>query len=183
MAYDFSVFKQELEDVREWLAKEFSSIRTGRATPTLLDSVFVDSYGTKTPIAHVASVTTESARSLRITPWDKGQIKAIEKAIAAANLGVSASVDDTGLRVAFPELTSERRDILKKLLREKLEHAKVSMRQAREKVWNDIQKKEEEGELSEDEKFRLKDQLQKMVDEAGKTYDEMGEKKEVEINE
>lgn len=183
MSYDFSAFKQEVQGVQEWLAKEFSSIRTGRATPALLDSVFVDSYGSKAQLAHVAGVTIEDARTIRVSPWDKGQIKPIEKAITAANLGVSVSTDDMGLRVSFPELTSERRGILKKLVNEKLEHAKISMRAEREKTWNSIVAQEKEGELSEDEKFRLKDDLQKLVDSYGAKFEEMGAKKEREIAE
>lgn len=183
MAYDFSKLKEELQDVEQWLQKEFQNIRTGRATPALLDGVTVDSYGTKSPVQHVASITTEGPRSLRVVPWDKGQIKEIEKAIVAANLGISVSSDDTGLRVSFPELNSERRDMLKKLVSDKIEHAKVSMRQAREKTWNDIQTKEKDGDISEDEKYRLKEDLQKLVDETGKKFDSMGEKKDKEIME
>jgi ribosome recycling factor len=183
MSYDFSNFKTELVSVKEWLSKEFSSIRTGQATPAIFDTVSIDSYGTKSPIAHVAGITSEGPRSLRISPWNKDQIKVIEKAITVANLGVSVSVDDTGLRVSFPELTTERREMLKKLTGEKLEHAKVSMRKEREKVWNDIQDKCKDGEISEDEKFRLKDELQKMVDETTKEFEAMGERKEKEIME
>ena len=183
MSYDFSSFKKEITDIKEWLAKEFSSIRTGQATPALLDNISIDSYGTKSQVAHVAGITSEDARTLRITPWDKGHIKEIEKAITVANLGVSVSVDDVGLRVSFPELTAERRDMLKKLVGEKIEDAKVSMRQAREKTWNDVQTQEKDGEISEDDKFRLKDELQKLVNETGNKLEEMGVKKEKEIME
>ena len=181
MNYDFGVFKNEIEHVSEWLTKEFSSIRTGQETPSLLDTISIDSYGTRTPIAHVAGITTEDARTLRVSPWDKGQIKDVEKAIAVANLGVSVSVDDSGLRISFPELTSERREMLKKLKGDKLEQAKVSLRKEREKVWNDIQDKAKDGEISEDDKFRLKDELQKIVDDAGNELEEKGQRKEKEI--
>ncbi len=183
MSYDFSDFKKESEQIKEWLAKEFSGIRTGRATPTLLDNISIDSYGSKSPIAHVAGVATEDARTLRITPWDKGQIKEIEKAITAANLGVSVSTDDAGLRVSFPELTGERRAMLMKVVGEKIEKAKVSMRSEREKTWNDIQDRCKEDEISEDDKFREKDELQEIFDDVKKQLDEMGDKKEKEIME
>ena len=183
MAYDFSALKKELEEVESWLAKEFTNIRTGCATPALLDSISIDSYGTRSPVAHVAGITVEDARTLRVAPWDKSHIKEIEKAITVANLGVSVSVDDIGLRVSFPELTTERRGILKKLTGEKIEDAKVSMRQAREKTWNDVQTQEKDGEISEDDKFRLKDELQKLVDGMGNKFEEMGVKKEKEIME
>ena len=167
--------------MESWLVKEFTNIRTGRATPTLLDNIFIDSYGTKSQVSHVAGVTTEDARTLRVAPWDKGHIKEIEKAIAVANIGVSVSTDDAGLRVSFPELTSERREMLGKLVGEKIEHAKVSTRQEREKTWNDIQAQEKDGEISEDEKFKLKDELQKIIDETSTKFEEMGEKKRTEI--
>lgn len=183
MAYDFSSFKKEVEGIHEWLAKEFTGIRTGRATPALLDTVSVESYGSRSPIAHVASITLEGARTLRVSPWDKQQIKEIEKAITAANLGISVASDDMGLRISFPELTSERRVILKKLAGEKLEQAKVSIRREREKIWTDIQDKCKDGELSEDEKFRLKDELQKLVDGGIAKLEEMNGKKDKEISE
>ena len=183
MAYDFSNFKKELKRIEEWLTKEFSGVRTGRATPTLLDNITVDSYGSKSPIAHIAGITTEDARTLRITPWDKGQIKEIEKAITAANLGVSLSADDMGLRLSFPELTAERRDLLIKIVGEKIEKAKVSMRGEREKVWNSIQDECKDGAISEDAKFQDKDELQKIVDEENVQLDSMGKKKEKEIME
>ncbi|MCK5027673.1 MAG: ribosome recycling factor [Candidatus Pacebacteria bacterium] len=181
MAYDFSILKKELKEVETWLAKEFTNIRTGRATPTLLDGIFIDSYGTKSQVSHVAGITTEDARTLRVAPWDKGHVKEIEKAIAVADLGVSVSVDDAGLRVSFPELTSERREMLGKIVGEKIEHAKVSMRQEREKAWSGIQTQEKNGEISEDEKFKFKDELQKVIDETNKTFEEMGDKKRAEI--
>ena len=183
MAYNFSPFKEEIDKIEEWLKKEFSSIRTGQATPALLDSVSVDSFGSKSLISHVASVNTENARTLRIGPWDKSLIKEIEKAITAANLGVSVSVDDAGIRVHFPELTVERREILKKTLKEKLEKSKVSVRAEREGVVNDLQAQEKEGEMSEDEKFRYRDELQKLVDDAISKFETYADKKEVEISE
>lgn len=181
MSYDFSEFKEEIKNIEEWLAKEFSGIRTGRATPALFDNISIDSYGSKSPIAHVAGVTVEDARTLRISPWDKGHIKEIEKAITVADLGVSVSVDDTGLRVSFPELTSERREMLKKIVGEKLEQARVSIRKEREKVWNDIQDKNKKGEMSEDEKFHCKEELQKLVNEAGGKLEEAEDRKNKEM--
>ena len=181
MAYDFTVFKNKINEVEEWLKGEFSSIHTGRAMPALLDGVAIDSYGAKTAINHVAAVTAEDPRTLRVSPWDKSQIKEIEKAINDADLGVSVASDDQGLRVFFPELTTERRQSFVKIAKEKLEDARVSLRGEREKIWNDIQSKEKNGEITEDDKFRLKDDLQKMVDDANKKLEEMADKKEEEI--
>lgn len=183
MIYDFSDFKKEIEQIKEWLAKEFSGVRTGRATPTLLDNITIDLFGSKSQIAHVAGITSEDARTLRVSPWDKSQVKAIEKAITAANLGVSVSTDDNGLRVSFPELTTERRTMLMKVVGEKIEKAKVSMRGERERTWNDIQDKCKDGEISEDDKFKHKDELQELVDEVKNELEAMGDKKEKEIME
>ncbi len=181
MPYDFSVFKNRVGEVEAWLAEEFSGIRTGRATAALLDGVLVDSYGAKTALKHVANISVEDAKTLRITPWDHTLVKGIETAIAAANIGVSTVPDSNGVRVIFPDLTSERRAQLVKLVGQKLEDARVSLRKEREEVWSDIQKKEKDGQLTEDEKFKYKDDLQKIVDEGNKKLEAMAEKKEVEI--
>lgn len=182
MAYDISSFKAKTVDIVTWLEKEFSGIRTGKATPALLDSVKVDSYGTKTALAHIAGITVEDARTLRIAPWDKGQIKDIEKALISSNLGVSVSVDDIGVRAGFPELTEERRVSLKRLAGERHEAARVSIKNERDKIWSEIQDQERDGELSEDEKFKGKDDLQKVVEETHKKLAELLKKKEEEIN-
>ena len=183
MPYDFKGFKNVLEEKISWFKDELSSLRTGRATPALLDRVLVESYGARTPIAHIASISIDDAKTLGVTPWDTGLVTEIEKSIVSSNLGVSVNNDGRVIRVIFPELTNERREILKKALGDKLEEAKVSVRQAREEVWKDIQNKEKEGELSEDEKFRFKDEMQKIVDEYNDKLDGLADKKEKELSE
>ncbi|MBX4199926.1 ribosome recycling factor [Candidatus Parcubacteria bacterium] len=181
MAYNFSAFKSEVERTTEWLKKEYTSLRGGQASPAVLDTVSVDSYGTKTPISHVASVLSEGPKSLRITPWDKSVASSIDMAIREANLGVSVSMDDKGLRVSFPDLTNDRRQVLIKLAKQKLEEARIALRSERQKVLNDLDKQEKEGKLSEDEKTREKNELQKLIDEANKKLEDILEKKEKEI--
>ena len=181
MAYDFGGFKKRVAGVEDWLVNEFSGIRTGRATAALLDGVLVDSYGTKTALKHIANIAVEDARSLKITPWDNTMIKGIETAIAASNLGVSTTPDASGVRVIFPDLTSERRAQLIKLVGQKREEARVSLRKERETVWEDIQTKEQAKTISQDEKFKYKDDLQKLVDEANQKLDSSAKKKETEI--
>lgn len=183
MAYDFSALKKRLAEGDEHFKEGLSTLRTGRATPALLDSVVAESYGSRTPIKHLASITIEDPRSLRVTPWDKSQIKPIESAIAAANLGVSTQADGSSLRVIFPELTSDRRKALMKIAKEKLEEARIAVRQARDEVWNAIQDEEKEGGMSEDDKFRYKDELQKHIDAANEKLEESLAKKETEIAE
>ena len=181
MTYEFTSLKNKLEETKTWLSKEFSAVHTGRAVPALLDNVMMDSYGAKTAVNHVAAVTAEDPRTLRVSPWDKSQIKDIEKAINNANLGVSVASDEQGLRVFFPELTTERRQAFIKIAKEKLEDARIRIKKDREDVWGDIQKKEKEGELSEDDKFRLRDELQKIIDETKNELENLTNRKEKEI--
>lgn len=179
--YNFSNFKNELKKVEEWLSKEYSQIHTGRASPALLDSVMVESYGSNMPIKNVASVGIEDPKTLRVSPWDRSQIKEIERAIQAANLGLSVATDDAGIRVIFPMLTTERRETLVKALKQKFEEARISVKKEREAAWNDIQEKERAGGMSEDEKFRAKDELQKLVDDTNNNFEIIFEKKEKEV--
>ena len=181
MIYNFSYLKQKAQDIQNHLKDEFSGIRTGRATPALLDSIMVESYGTKSPINQVAGINMEDARTLRITPYDASQLTEVEKAITNSNLGVSVSVDARGIRIFFAELTSEVRGTLIKLMKEKLEKAKVSLRAERDNAWNDIQKKEKGKEISEDEKFRLKEEMQKIVDGENHRLEALATKKGSEI--
>ncbi len=182
MAYNFTPFKQGAEGAVEWLKKEYQGIRSGQANPGILDSVRVDMYGSKMPINQVASVLGEGAKSLRITPWDKSAVKAIDTAVREANLGVSVSVDDQGLRISFPDLTADRREALLKLAKAKLEEARVRVRGEREKVHSDADRQEKEGVMGKDDAFRVKADLQKLVDEYNRKLEEMYGKKEVEIN-
>ena len=181
MNYDFSRFKEKLKDAEEWLAREYLGLNTGRATPAVLDGVGVESYGARMSISHVASIVTEDARTLRISPWDKTNVKTIEKAINEANLGLSVSVDDAGIRVFFPALTEERRQSLVKILKERLEEGRIKVRTLREETSKDIETKEKSGGMSEDEKFRHKETMQKMVDEANSGLENLFKKKEKDV--
>lgn len=181
MAHDFSKLDTAIKETEEWLAREYTGIRTGRATPTILDIVKPEAYGTRTPMTQLANVSTEDARTLRITPWDKGLMKSIEKAITEANLGLGVSTDDMGLRISFPELTSERRTMLTKLSREKLETAKVTLRGHRTDAIKDLEAAEKEGGMGEDDLKRLKDEVQKKIDKGGEALEAQAKRKETEI--
>lgn len=181
MAYDFTEFKKSIIDAREHLAHELANIRTGRATPTLLDGIKPDVYGTRTPLTQLASVSIEDARTLRIIAWDKDISKNIEKAIIDADLGVSVSTDDSGLRVIFPTLTTERRALLNKLAGEKLEHAKVSIRSHRSSVLHELESDEKEKIISKDDLFRYKEEIQKIIDSENEQLEGMLQKKQREI--
>lgn len=181
MPYNFTGFKTDLKKVEEFLGKEYRELNVGRASPSILDSVSVESYGAFLPIKNVASVSIEDPKTLRIAPWDKNQVKDIEKAIMAANLGVSVATDEAGLRVIFPQLTTETREKLVKVLKEKLEEARITVRKERERIWDDIQKQESSGKMTEDDKFRAKDDLQKIIDATNKNLETTFEKKEKEV--
>jgi ribosome recycling factor len=181
MSYNFSAFKQGLKEAEEWVVKEFTGLRTGRATLALLDGIQVESYGTKMPLSSVANLSVEDARSIRVAPWDASQIKEIEKAIIASPIGISPIVDEKGLRVIFPDLTSERRVAIMKLAKERLEEGKVRIRQEREKTIKDIQAREKDGEYGKDEAERNKAEADKLVKEANARLEELLTKKEKEI--
>ncbi len=181
MQYNFSNFKIELKKAGEFLSKEYSQLSTGRASPMVLDGVSIEVYGAYQPIKNVASVSIEDPKTLRIVPWDKSQIKGIEKSINAANLGLSVATDDMGIRVIFPQLTTETRQTLVKVLKTKMEEARITVRKERENVWNDVQSQEKEGKMTEDEKFNAKEEIQKLVDEVNNNLESIFEKKEIEV--
>ncbi len=175
MVYNALNFKQELKKIEERLSRDYSQVHTGRATPIVLDSVRVESYGTKVPLNSVASITIEDPKTLRVVPWDKGQIKDIESAISGANLGLSVASDNEGVRAIFPALTTENRTNLTKILKEKLEDARINVRKDRT---DEINKTDN---MSEDEKKRAKEEIQKCVDEANKNLEAIFTKKENEV--
>ena len=181
MQYNFLNFKTELKKVEDFLAKEYNQLNIGRASPMVLDGVSVESYGARVPLKNVATVAIEDPKTLRIAPWDKNQIKDVEKAIIASNLGLSVATDDLGIRVIFPQLTTETRGSLVKVLKEKLEEARITVRRERERIWQDVESKEKEGKLTEDERFRAKDDLQKVIDEVNTNLEAIFEKKEKEV--
>ena len=182
MAYDFSTLDKNIKETDEWLTREFSGIRTGRATPAILDLVKVDAYGARTPLTQIGTVSIEDARTLRVIPWDKSLNKAAEKAIMEADLGVSVATDDQGLRVLFPELTAERRIMFLKLANEKVEHAKVTLRGHRTDAIKEIESKEKEGGMGKDDVIRLKEEVQKKIDAANVALEAHAKKKHDEIS-
>ena len=142
MSYSFSQLNNKAKEVHDWLGKELCGLRSGRAAPAVLDGILVESYGAKLPIKYVAAVSVEDARTIRIVPFDASAAKEIEKAITAANIGLSVSADDRGVRAHFPELTSERRTALVKVAKEKLEGARITMRKVRDEILKDIEAEE-----------------------------------------
>jgi ribosome recycling factor len=181
MRYDFSAFQKRGEEIEKWFKNELLKLRTGRASIAAIEDLLVDYYGSKSPLKTLASIHPKDARTLLITAWDAEAVLPIEQAVAASGLGVQSIVEKNNIRLIFPELTEERRVALLKVLNRKLEQAKISLRQKRDEVWSDIQRKEREGEISEDEKYRLKDKLQELIDRISDSLEELAKKKAVEI--
>lgn len=175
--FNFNELKVGVKGVEEWLQNELSVIRTGRASPAILDFVQVESYGSRMAVKELANIVVEDAKTVRIEPWDISVGKEIEKAINNSNLGLSLAPFEKGLRVIFPDLTSERREQFVKVVKGKLEEARVRLRGLRDKTIKSIDEKEK----SEDTRFRLKEEMQKIIDEAGKKFEALSEKKEGEI--
>jgi ribosome recycling factor len=160
------------------LQDEFGAIRTGRASPALVEKLKIDYYGSEVPLQQLAGVTVPEARVLVIAPYDKGAMKAIEKAIQASDLGVNPSNDGTIIRVTFPELTGERRKSLVKVVKKLAEEARVAVRNVRRHIRQDL---ERDSEISEDEVSRLEKELEKQTHDVIAEIDTMVGHKEKEL--
>ena len=177
MPFNYIQIDAGLKEVTDWLGREYSRVHTGRAHPMLLDTVMVEAYGSFQPIKNVGSVSVEDARTLRISLWDKSVIKDVEKSITAANLGLTLATDSEGMRVIFPPLTTENRTRLVKVLKEKMEEARISVRKEREAALASLKT----AELPEDDERRSKDEIQKRVDSANAKLEAIFEAKENEV--
>jgi ribosome recycling factor len=173
--------EERMEAAVEALRREFAAVRTGKASPALLDTVRVDAYGSKMPLNQVANVSTPGASLLVVQPYDKALLEDIERAIHTANLGLNPANDGNLIRVPVPPLTEERRKEYAKLLHQMTEEARISMRHAR-KVGNDeIKVAIKEHETSEDEGFRQLEKIQELTNHYSSLLDEMLENKEKEV--
>lgn len=173
--------KQKLEKIIGRFKGEVASLRTGRASSALVEDLEVDYYGSKTPLKAVASISSPEPRTIVIQPWDKNAIQPIEKAIQASSLGLNPITDRDAIRLSIPSLTEERRKELAKLLGKHMEEARIHVRKEREDTLREIDRMEKAKEISEDQKFRKKNDVQKIVDETNKKIEEIGAAKEKEI--
>jgi ribosome recycling factor len=162
---------------------DFASIRTGRATPALLDRIHVEAYGNAVPLKQVAGVSTPDARTLLITAWDKGVVSDIRKAIEKSDLGLTPNVDGTAIRLVIPPLNEERRRDLVKVMKKKAEDGKVAVRNVRHKAHDDLKAQLKNHAITEDDNKRMQDQLQKMTDKFVKEIDNLVVAKEKDIME
>ena len=173
--------KHRMEITLEVVKKEFSGLRTGRASVSLLDPIMVDAYGSQMPLNQVASVAAPEARMLTVQVWDKGQAKAVEKAIRESSLGLNPAVDGQMLRVPIPALNEERREELKKVAGKYAEEGKIAIRNVRRDGNDQLKKMENDGTFSEDESRQYQDEIQKMTDGLIKQIDEALSQKQDEI--
>lgn len=177
----FTQFDEKIQKAKNHFSDELKTIRTGRAHPAMLANITVDVYGTPTPLPHLANISTPEAKLLIIEPWDKSLIKEIEKAISASSLNLNPAVDGNVLRLKLPELTEESRKNFIKIVREKLEQARVSVRLARDEVKKQIENQKKNGEISEDEKFKNIETLDKKTREIIAELEKAAADKEKEV--
>ncbi len=174
-------YKPEFQKAVDHFKNELSNLRTGRANPAMVDSVMVEAYSGMMPLKSVASISIPDVRTIQIDPWDKSLLKAIEKGITAANLGFAPVVDSTSVRLNLPKLTEENRKELVKIMLKKLEEAKVAVRGVRENIRNEIIEAEKEKTISEDERYRLQEELEKMTKQLSEDLEALSKDKEAEI--
>lgn len=165
----------------DFFKKDISTIRTGRANPSILDGIFVDAYGTKTALVGLASISVPEARSIVITPWDKSITKDIEKAITAADLGINPVNEGALIRLVVPQLTEENRKELVKKLSEKMETARIALRQIRDEIKNTIEAAFKDKAMSEDDKFRFIKELDEEIAKQNDILKNTKDRKEEEI--
>ena len=179
---EINTHKDKFEKVIEFLKGDILGLRTGRASVAMVEDIVVEAYDVKQPLKATASIMLADAKTINIEPWDKALLGEIEKAIGNSTLGVNPVNDGKILRVILPELTSERRMELIKILHQKLENARISIRKVREEIKDVILEAEKNKEIGEDERFKLQEDLEKMVKEYNEKAKEEEEKKEEEIN-
>lgn len=179
-----------IEDARDRMGKsveafkaELSKIRTGRAHPSLLDHIRIDYYGSEVPLTQAANVAVEDARTLTVTPWEKGMVKVIEKAIMTSDLGLNPNSAGTVIRIPMPPLTEERRRDLVRVVRAEAEGARVAIRNIRRDANSDFKDLLKEKEISEDEERRAEDEVQKLTDRFVQEADRLLGGKEAELME
>jgi len=175
--------KPELEKVINFLDREFSKIRTGRANPSLVEDVVVDFFGQKFPLKQLAAISIPEPKKILIQPWDKSYIPAIASALENTGVGANPIVDKDTIRITLPPLDEEYRKSLARIVSEKQEEARKTIRHWRDKIWDEIQVKTKDGEIREDDKFRAKDELQKTIEDYNKKIEALGDKKKKEVTE
>jgi len=175
--------RPELDKVIGFLDRELAKIRTGRASISLVEDIIADCFDKTLPLKQLGAITLSGPRQILIQPWDKSYLESIEKAIRQAGGGLNPIVDKDAIRINLSPLSEEFRKDLLRVLSEKQEEVRKTIRRWREEAWGEIQRKFKEGEIREDDKFRAKDELQDLIDEYNQKIEELGERKKKEIME
>jgi len=173
--------EEKMQKTVEGLKKELATIRTGRATPTLIEHIKVDYAGVSTPLNQIAGISVPDARLLVIQPWDKSSIRNIEKAILTSDLGLNPASDGNVIRINIPPLSEERRQELIKVVRRRVEERRVTVRNLRREAMNELKELEKNKDISQDENKRALDQLQKLTDGFIASIEQTGQDKEAEL--
>ena len=173
----------EFDKTISFLEKEVFKIRTSRASPSLVEDIVAECFGQKFPLKQLAAISTPEPRKIVVQPWDKSYIEPIQRALSNSGLGASPIVDKDSIRISLPPLSDDYRKSLLHILSEKQEEARKTIRHWREKAWNEIQEKSRTKEIREDDKFRAKDELQKLVDDYQQKIEDIGTRKKKEITE
>lgn len=181
MSYDKKDIKRRMDGALDVLKKEFSGLRTGRASVNLLDTVMVDMYGSKMPLSQVGTISVPEPRLLSVQVWDGDAVKTVEKAIRDAGLGLNPMPDGNNIRIPVPDLNEERRLELTKIAGKIAESTRISVRNVRRDGMDSIKKMEKDGEISEDDLKRLSDEIQKLTDDTIKSIDTSLSDKEKDI--
>ena len=180
---EYKVYEDKMKKSVEAVENDFATVRAGRANASVLNRISVDYYGTPTPIQQIASISSPDPRTLAISPWDASAVKAIEKAIQESDLGINPQNDGKVIRLAFPQLTEERRKDLVKQIRKYAENGKVAIRNIRRDAMESFKKKEKASEITEDDLKQAEKDLQKLTDDSSKKIDELLARKEKELME
>ena len=178
---DYTSIKQKMEKAVNMLSEKFAEVRAGRANPAILNKIKVDYYGTPTPINQMAGISVPEARLIVIQPWDITQIKEIEKAILASDIGINPNNDGKVIRLAFPELNEERRKELVKDVKKMAEDAKVGVRAARRDGIDEVKAKQKDGDITEDEEKQAENDIQKLTDKKIAEIDKILQEKEKDV--
>lgn len=178
---EYKDFERRMKKTIEVLLEQFDSVRAGKANANVLNQISVDYYGTPTPIQQIASISTPDARTLAIQPWDSSALKGIEKAILASDLGINPTNDGRVIRLAFPQLTEERRKELVKQVRKYGEEGKVAVRNIRRDAMDKFKSMKKKSEITEDDMKNMEKDIQQLTDDYIKEVDDMTAKKEKEL--
>jgi len=174
-------YKSDFGRAIDSLTNELATLRVGRANPVMVENILVQAYGVKTPLKQLASITVPEARTILIQPWDKTVTKDVEKAIVEANIGINPVNEGAQIRLSIPPLTEESRKELTKSVGEKMEKARISIRQIRDKVKEEIVRQEKNKEITEDDKYDLQKKLDELVKDYNEQIKKSGDKKSEEI--